>query len=49
MHKAIHPRDDEDRLYVSRKEEGRGLTSTKDNVNASIQRHEDYINSAVKD
>ena len=31
MHKALHPRDDIDRLYVSRKEEGRG------------QRFEDYI------
>ena len=36
MHNALHPRDDVDRLYVSRKEKGRGLTSTKDNVDASI-------------
>ena len=28
MHKALHPRDDVDRLYVSRKEGGRGLAST---------------------
>ena len=27
MHKALHPRDDVDRLYVSRKEGGRGLAS----------------------
>ena len=27
MHKVIHPRDDVDRLYVSRKEGGGGLTS----------------------
>ena len=43
MHKALHPRDDVDRLYVSRKEGGRGLASIEDSVNASIQRLEDYI------
>ena len=43
MHKALHPRDDVDRLYVSRKDEGRGLASIKDSVDASIQRLEDYI------
>ena len=35
MHKALHPRDDVDRLYVSRKEEGRGLTSIEDSVDTS--------------
>ena len=29
MHKALHPRDDVDRLYVSRKEGGRGLPASK--------------------
>ena len=43
MHKALHPRDDVDRLYVSRKEGGRGLTSIEDIVDASIQHLEDYI------
>ena len=43
IHKALHPRDDVERLYVSRKEEGRGLTSIEDSVHASIQRLEDYI------
>ena len=43
MHKALHPRDDVDRLYVSRKEGGRGLASIEDSVHASIQRPEDYI------
>ena len=42
MHKALHPRDDVDRLYVSRKEGGRGLASIEDSVDASIQRLEDY-------
>ena len=27
MHKALHPRDDSDRLFVSRKEGGRGLAN----------------------
>ena len=40
MHKALHPRDDVDRLYVSRKEGGRRLVSIED---TSIQRPEDYI------
>ena len=34
--------EDVDRLYTSRKEEGRGLTSIEDSVDASI-RLEDYI------
>ena len=42
-HKALHPRDDVDRLYVPRKEGGRGLASIEDSVDASIQRLEDYI------
>ena len=43
MHKALHPRDDVDRLYVSRKEGGRGLASIEDSVDASIKRLKDYI------
>ena len=34
MHKALHPRDDVDRLYVSRKEAERGLASIEDSVDA---------------
>ena len=40
---ASHPRDDIDRLYVSRKEGGRGLASIQDSTDTSIQRIEDYI------
>ena len=43
IHKALHPRDDIDRLYVSRKEGGRGLASIEDSVDASLQRLKDYI------
>ena len=43
MHKALHPRDDVDRLYISRKEGGRGLTSIEDSVDGSIRRLKDYI------
>ena len=43
MHQALHPRDDVDRLYASRKEGGRGLASIADSVDASIQWLEDYI------
>ena len=37
MQKALHPRDDVDRLYVSRKEGGKELASTEGNVETSIQ------------
>ena len=43
MHKALHPRDDVDKLYVSRREGGRELASIKTSVDTSIQRLEDYI------
>ena len=43
MHKALHPRDDIDRLYVSGKEGGRGLTSIENSTDTSIRRLEDYI------
>ena len=48
MHKASHPRDSVDRLYVSRKERGRGLASIEDSVDTSIQRLEDYIGKHKK-
>ena len=43
MHKALHPKDDVDILYVSRKEGGRRLASIEDSVDASKQRLGDYI------
>ena len=46
MYKALHPRDDIVRMYESKKEGGRGLTSIEDSINASIQRLEYYIKKA---
>ena len=43
MYEPLHPRDDVDRLYESRKEGGRGLASIEDSVDASIRQLEDYI------
>ena len=43
MHKALHPRDDVDRLHMPRKEGGWVLASIEDSVDASIERFEDYI------
>ena len=43
MHKALYPRDDVDRLCVSRKEGRRGLASIEDIVDASRQRLQYYI------
>ena len=48
MHKALHPRGDVNRLYVSRKE-GRELASNEDSIDASIQRLEDYIKKNTKE
>ena len=41
MHKALHPKDEIHRLYVSRKKGGRGLANIE--VSVSIQELEDYI------
>ena len=43
MHKALHPREDVDRLYISRKDRERGLACIDDNVDALKWRLEDYI------
>ena len=42
MHLALHPRDDINRLYMSKKEGGRGLASLEDCTDASIQGLEKY-------
>ena len=43
MHKALHPRDDIARLYVTSKEGGKGFGSIEDSGDALRQRLEDYI------
>ena len=43
MHKALYPRDDVDKLYVSGRQGRRELASIEDSVEASIQRLEDNI------
>ena len=43
MDKALHPWDNIDILYESRKEGRRGLASIEDKVDESIQWHENYI------
>ena len=40
---VLYPRDDVDKLYVSRKEGERGLISIDDSVDASIKQLENYI------
>ena len=42
MCKALHPRDDINRLYESGKEEGRGSASIKNSIDTSIRRLEYY-------
>ena len=41
MQNALQPRDDIDRLYMSRIEGWQGLVSIKDSVYTSIRRHEE--------
>ena len=43
MHRALHPSDDVDRFYMSRKEVDRRLASIEDSFDASIQKLEDYL------
>ena len=43
MHKALHPRDNIDRLYVSRREGGERIASIEDRVDTLIQRLEDCM------
>ena len=48
VQKALHPRDDINSLYVSRKERRRGLASIDDNINISMRRNEDYVKKDKK-
>ena len=43
MHKVLYPWDDVDRIYISRKEGGREITSIEDSGDTSVQRLEHYI------
>ena len=43
---ALHPRSDVDRLYISRKEGGRGLISIEDCVELSIRGLEVYVHGS---
>ena len=45
-HKALHPRNNIHRLYVSRKQGGRSCPSIEDCVDASTQSLEEYINKS---
>ena len=49
MHKTLNPRDHDDRLYVSRKDVGRGLSIIEVSVDTSIQRLKDYIKNTKDD
>ena len=43
MQKALHPRDDVDRLHVPRKEGEKRLANIEDSVDTSIKLLKDYI------
>ena len=43
MHKTLHPRDNVDKVHVSKKEGSGGIASCENSVDASIQRLEHYI------
>ena len=46
MHKALQPRDDRDRLYVSGQEGGRGIANIEDCVEATIQGLKEYTKTS---
>ena len=43
MHKALHPKGNVDRIYLSRKEGGRGLISIEDTTRTAILGRQKYI------
>ena len=43
MYRALHPRDSVARLYLPRKEGGRGLLSIEDSVDLAILGLENYV------
>ena len=49
MHKSLHPRDEIDRLYVSRKEGGRELVNIEDSIDVLIRQLEDYKKKKEKE
>ena len=49
MHKTLHPRDDIDRLYMSRKEGERGFDNIKDCFDGSIKNLRTSLKRAKKD
>ena len=46
MYGALHPKSDVDRLYMPRKEGGRGLISTEDCVELAIRGLEVYVHGS---
>ena len=48
MHKALHLKDDIDRLYVSRKEKEGRLTSIEDCIDTSMWELKDYVKKRAK-
>ena len=49
IYRALHPKSDVDRLYIPRKEGGRGLISRKDCVDLAIRGLEVYVMTVRKD
>ena len=48
MHQALNPKSDIARIYLSRKEGGRGLISVEDTVKLAILRFERYVLISVE-
>ena len=46
IYEALHPKSDVDRLYIPRKEGGRGLISVEDCVELAIRRLEVYVHGS---
>lgn len=48
MHGALHPKSDVDRLYLPRKDGGRGLISVEDTVELAISSLEEYVQKSTE-
>ena len=49
IHKAVHPRNDTNRIYLSKKEGGRGHVSIEDNLDVSYEDSRTTLKRAKKD
>ena len=48
MHNALHPKSNVNRIYIARKEGGRGLQGVKETVNLTNLVFENYVKESIE-